>query len=525
MLGTVDQLIIDRCIMEEVKQYHRNLAVAFYDYRKAYDKVHHDWMLRVYQWIGIPREVVQLILVLMEKWKTRLEIWTNGKKTISRWIDIMCGFLQGDSYSPIGFCVSEIPVCKLLQQSKGYMMGAPGNRSISRTHSLFIDDLKQYQESHEIIKEVNEIIIQVNLDTRACYGVAKCAGIVFERGKMVKGEGLPVSEERMKAMDPDENEIYKFLGVEQADGIKTKNVVKRVKNEVKRRTKMLVETELNDANLIRAINEKLVPVAAYLMNVCQFNKGELMELDQVVKRELRSRNMLGRQGSDERLYLKREDGGRGLKSMRDVYKETRVRVTCYMAKSTNEWIRVAWKRETLKDENSTIDEAVATMAQLGADIQFENNAVKLGGKRIDGEWKPTWKKVKESFKKGMRSKIIENYKNKEQQSKLFAEQQQECNLWLSQNLDPRKTASILMIIEQMVETRAWKAARGLIEDGRCRICFSHGETVEHLVTGCRVLANSEYLTRHDSALMVLAVAWAKEYELIGEDTVWYKERW
>ena len=28
----------------------------------------------------------------------------------------------------------------------------------------------------------------------------------------------------MKAMDPDENEIYKFLGIEQADGIKMKRV-------------------------------------------------------------------------------------------------------------------------------------------------------------------------------------------------------------------------------------------------------------------------------------------------------------
>ena len=261
---------------------------------------------------------------------------------------------------------------------------------------------------------------------------------MFERGKM----------------DPDENEIYKFLGIEQADGIKTKNVFERVKNEVKKRTKMLVETELNDANLIRAINEKVIPVASYPMNVCQFSKGELMELDQVVKRELRSRHMLERQGSDERLYLKREDGGRGLKSMREVYKETRLRVTCCMAKSTNEWIKVAWNREALKNENSMIDEAVAMMAQLGADIQFEDNAVKLGGERIDAEWKPTWKKIKESFKKGTRSKRIENYKNKEQQSKLFAEQEQECKLWLSQNLDPRKTASILTMIEQMVETRA-----------------------------------------------------------------------
>ena len=30
VLGTVAQLIIDRCIMEEVKQYHRSLAIAFY---------------------------------------------------------------------------------------------------------------------------------------------------------------------------------------------------------------------------------------------------------------------------------------------------------------------------------------------------------------------------------------------------------------------------------------------------------------------------------------------------------------
>ena len=46
-METVDQLIIDRCIMEEVKQYHTNLAVASYDYKKAYDKVHRDWILRV----------------------------------------------------------------------------------------------------------------------------------------------------------------------------------------------------------------------------------------------------------------------------------------------------------------------------------------------------------------------------------------------------------------------------------------------------------------------------------------------
>ena len=264
-------------------------------------------MLRVYRWIGIPDEVINLISNLMELWKTRLEIWSKGEKITSRWINISCGFLQGDSYSPVGFCISEIPVCRLLQQSRGYRMGPPGGRDVSRTHSLFVDDLKVYQESHEIIKEVNEAVVQASHDTGACYGISKCTEIIFERGKMIKGEGLEVLEERMKAMDPDENEIYKFLGIEQADGIKTKRVFERVKEEIKKRVQMLTNTKLNDMNLMCAINAKVIPVAAYPINICKFTNGELNELDQVIKRELRSKKMLGKQTSDERLYLKRKD--------------------------------------------------------------------------------------------------------------------------------------------------------------------------------------------------------------------------
>ena len=79
-------------------------------------------------------------------------------------------------------------------------------------------------------------------------------------------------------------------------------------------------------------------------------------------------------------------------------------------------------------------------------------------------------------------------------------------------MTPRKTASIKTVVEQMVETRVWKVARGLALNGRCRLC---GETVEHLVAGCKTIANSEYLTRHNRTLMVMAIAWAKEHVRIG----------
>ena len=74
----------------------------------------------------------------------------NGEKRISRWIKIKTEFLQGDSYSPAGFCLTGVPVCMLLSKIRGYLMGRPGERPIKRTHSLFIGDFKVYQESHRL---------------------------------------------------------------------------------------------------------------------------------------------------------------------------------------------------------------------------------------------------------------------------------------------------------------------------------------------------------------------------------------
>ena len=32
----------------------KNLAVSFYDYQKVYGTIRHDWMIRVFTWIGYP---------------------------------------------------------------------------------------------------------------------------------------------------------------------------------------------------------------------------------------------------------------------------------------------------------------------------------------------------------------------------------------------------------------------------------------------------------------------------------------
>ena len=243
-------------------------------------------------------------------------------------------------------------------------------KSEKNAQSVFVDDLKIYQESHQKLVIVNEMIVKASMDTGACYGVKKCAEVVFRRGKMIKGEGLTVLEEKMEALDPEKNAIYKFLGCEQVDKIDVKRVMERVKKEIRKILDHLTSLNLNDQNLVKAINCRVIPVAGYVMNVCNLGKGELDELDKIVKSVLRREGFHERQSSDDRLYSKRIGGGRGLKSFKEVYDETKTRVACYMALSTNKWIQSAWKNETRKEQTLLKKEAERAMWSVNANVAF-----------------------------------------------------------------------------------------------------------------------------------------------------------
>ena len=62
---------------------------------------------------------------------------------------------------------------------------------------------------------------------------------------------------------------------------------------------------------------------------------------------------------------------------------------------------------------------------------------------------------------------------------------------------PRKASAIMSMMEQMIETIVWKKVGGLTANSQCRLCKER-ETVEHLLTGYKMIANSEYLARHNS---------------------------
>ena len=165
-----------------------------------------------------------------------------------------------------------------------------------------------------------------------------------------------------------------------------------VKNEIMRRLDHRMGLQLNDKNLMKAINCRVIPVAGYVMNVCNLGKGESDELDNIVESALRREGFHGRQSSDERLFANRREGGRGLKSFKEVYDETKTRVACYMATSTDEWIKVAWKNEMSKEQTSLKREAEAAMRKIDVLATFGEGYVKIDQER-HVDWKEAWKKT------------------------------------------------------------------------------------------------------------------------------------
>ena len=116
--------------------------------------------------------------------------------------------------------------------------------------------------------------------------------------------------------------------------------MERIQIQIEQRTRKVVQG-LYYKNVVRAINCKVIPVVAYMMNVCNFTGKELDQLDKGIKKILRENNMHGKQCSDKRLYLRKVLGGRGIKSLKDVCTEPKVRVASYMTFSSSMCIKEA----------------------------------------------------------------------------------------------------------------------------------------------------------------------------------------
>ena len=97
--GCKDQLLINKAIIEDAKKKKKNLSTAWIDYKKAFDSVPHDWILKCLEMYKLSPIIVQFLTSSMDQWKTTLILNHSEGTLYSRQISINSGIFQGDSLS------------------------------------------------------------------------------------------------------------------------------------------------------------------------------------------------------------------------------------------------------------------------------------------------------------------------------------------------------------------------------------------------------------------------------------------
>ena len=100
--------MINKMILENCKKKKRNLSCALIDYKKAFDSVYHEWILRSLELFKVSPRVVTFLKHNMKNWKIQLTITDESGTLVSDNINIKRWIFQGDSLSLLLFCISLI---------------------------------------------------------------------------------------------------------------------------------------------------------------------------------------------------------------------------------------------------------------------------------------------------------------------------------------------------------------------------------------------------------------------------------
>ena len=168
----------------------QNLSWAWIDYKKAFDIVPHEWILRSFE---LSPTVTGFLKHNMKNWKTQLTLTHESGALMSDNINIKSGIFLGDSLSPLLFWISLISLSKEVNSS-GYRYKIGIGRI---THLFYKDDLKLYAKDDGELEGLLRIVKGFSDDIGMDFGLSKCAKASFKRRKLEKSDHVRLKEETM----------------------------------------------------------------------------------------------------------------------------------------------------------------------------------------------------------------------------------------------------------------------------------------------------------------------------------------
>jgi hypothetical protein len=116
----------------------------------------------------------------MTYWKTRVCLHAENKVIETEDINLQCGIFQGDSLSPLIFCVCLIPLTEQLNRlNTGYEEHTTKTKI---SYLLYMDDLKLTAKSEEELQKQIQTVKDFSDDIHMEFGLEKCAKITYKRG-------------------------------------------------------------------------------------------------------------------------------------------------------------------------------------------------------------------------------------------------------------------------------------------------------------------------------------------------------
>jgi hypothetical protein len=115
----------------------------------------------------------------MPHWRTCMCLHAEQKLIQTEDIKTLFGIFQGDSLSPLLFCVCLIPLTKQLNR-----LNTPYEEHTTKTkisHLLYKDDLRLIAKSEEELQRQIQTVKNFSDDINMEFGLEKCAKITLER--------------------------------------------------------------------------------------------------------------------------------------------------------------------------------------------------------------------------------------------------------------------------------------------------------------------------------------------------------
>ena len=121
-----------------------------------------------------------------------------------------------------------------------------------------------------------------------------------------------------------------------------------MKTEYKRRVRKILKTKLNGNNIIKGINTWAIALLRYSAAFLEWTRLEKEELDRDTRKSLTMDKALHPKSDVDRLYLHRNEGGRGLKSAQDTTELAILGLDNY-ARNSHEKLMTAAREDSNED--------------------------------------------------------------------------------------------------------------------------------------------------------------------------------